>query len=66
MISYHTHIPVYARTYAPWLGSFGEWISWTVIRQLHNSNPSPNPSRPNPSRPNPSRHLVDGRKLDTG
>ena len=32
MISYHTHIPVYARTYAPWLGSFGEWISWTVIR----------------------------------
>lgn len=36
MISYHTHIPVYARTYAPWLGSFGEWISWTVIRQLHN------------------------------
>ena len=28
MISYHTHIPLYARTYAPWLGSFGEWISW--------------------------------------
>ena len=36
MISYHTHIPVYARTYAPWLGSLGQWISWTVIRQLHN------------------------------
>ena len=26
MISYHTHIPVYARTYAPWLGSFGATV----------------------------------------
>ena len=68
MISYHTHIPVYARTYAPWLGSFGEWISWTVTRQLHNSNakPKPNPNthphphpNPNPNRntnPNPNRN----------
>jgi len=35
LISYHTHIPVYARTYAPWMGAFGEWLSWAVIRQLH-------------------------------
>jgi len=35
VMSYHTHIPVYARTYAWWLGGLGEWLAWSVIRQLH-------------------------------
>lgn len=35
LISYHTHIPVYARAYAKWMGGFGEWLSWAAIRQLH-------------------------------
>ena len=35
VMSYHTHTPVYARTYAWWLGGLGEWLAWSVIRQLH-------------------------------
>jgi len=35
LLSYHTHIPIYSRVYAPWMGRFGEWISWTVIKQTH-------------------------------
>lgn len=35
LLSYHTHIPIYSRVYAPWMGQFGEWISWSVIRQIH-------------------------------
>ena len=35
LISYHTHIPVYSRVYAPWMGAFGEWLSWYIIRKTH-------------------------------
>ena len=35
LLSYHTHIPIYSRVYAPWMGAFGEWLSWFVIKQTH-------------------------------
>ena len=34
-LAVNRHIPVYARTYAWWLGRLGEWLAWSVIRQLH-------------------------------
>ena len=34
-LAVNRHIPVYARTYAWWLGGLGEWLAWSVIRQLH-------------------------------
>jgi len=35
LISYHTHIPIYARSYMPFLGGLFERLSWVFIRQLH-------------------------------
>jgi len=38
IISYHTHLPVYVRSYGPrFLGTnrFCEWLSWQLLRMLH-------------------------------
>jgi sulfoquinovosyltransferase len=36
VMSYHTHIPVYVRTYLPWgIRRLAEWIVWRMIRATH-------------------------------
>uniref|UniRef100_A0A0G4H4D0 Glycosyltransferase subfamily 4-like N-terminal domain-containing protein n=1 Tax=Chromera velia CCMP2878 TaxID=1169474 RepID=A0A0G4H4D0_9ALVE len=35
VLSYHTHLPVYARNYLGWVPGV-EWASWAVIRSIHN------------------------------
>jgi sulfoquinovosyltransferase len=36
LVSYHTHLPTYIRTYlgSPW-NTIGEWIVWRLLRWLH-------------------------------
>lgn len=35
LVSYHTHLPVYVRTYLPRLLGFSEWLVWQWIRWVH-------------------------------
>ena len=40
VLSYHTHLPVYAKAYfgvfGDWCGDFMAWLAWTVMRIVHN------------------------------
>jgi sulfoquinovosyltransferase len=35
LVSYHTHLPIYVRTYLPKLFGLPEWIVWQWIRWVH-------------------------------
>lgn len=36
LMSYHTHLPVYLRTYLPYpWNAIGEWITWRLLRWAH-------------------------------
>jgi sulfoquinovosyltransferase len=40
VLSYHTHLPVYAKAYfgvfGDWCGDFMAWLAWTAMRIVHN------------------------------
>lgn len=37
LVSYHTHLPVYVRSYLPRLFGIPEWLIWQWIRWIHHS-----------------------------